>query len=169
MESGERAKAFMSIERCGNWYSGIWNLEWTKHSKMAKEDRLQASIPRCLQSAWDDQICLTHTLCFGRLSYLSMIRATPLTISSVFPSQCWYSRCARSFFFFIFVMEEEIGRTMLNGSRQDVAFPTLDGLTLREWLYPAARLGAAIIMTPGVRVPCNVTSQEAEHRLVRPA
>lgn len=34
--------------------------------------------------------------------------------------------------------------------REDVSFPTLDGLTLRGWLYPAAQKGPAIIMTPGV-------------------
>ncbi|KAF1922289.1 DltD N-terminal domain protein [Didymella exigua CBS 183.55] len=33
--------------------------------------------------------------------------------------------------------------------REDVTFPTLDGLILRGWLYPAAKKGPAIIMTPG--------------------
>ncbi|KAF2841764.1 DltD N-terminal domain protein [Patellaria atrata CBS 101060] len=33
--------------------------------------------------------------------------------------------------------------------REDFSFPTLDGLTLRGWLFPAARRGPAIIMTPG--------------------
>ena len=35
-------------------------------------------------------------------------------------------------------------------SRKGVNFPTLDGLTLRGWLFPAAQKGPAIIMTPGV-------------------
>ncbi|KAK1964570.1 alpha/beta-hydrolase [Colletotrichum sublineola] len=34
-------------------------------------------------------------------------------------------------------------------SREDVEFQTLDGVTLRGWLFPAARRGPAIIMTPG--------------------
>lgn len=33
---------------------------------------------------------------------------------------------------------------------EDVEFKTLDGLTLRGWLYPAASKGPAVIMTPGV-------------------
>lgn len=35
--------------------------------------------------------------------------------------------------------------------RQEVEFKTLDGLTLRGWLYPAKSRGPGIIMTPGVR------------------
>ena len=34
-------------------------------------------------------------------------------------------------------------------SREDVSFQTVDGLTLRGWLYTAA-YGPAIIITPGV-------------------
>lgn len=34
---------------------------------------------------------------------------------------------------------------------EDVEFKTMDGLTLRGWLYPAAQKGPAIIVTPGVR------------------
>ncbi|KAJ0420835.1 Alpha/Beta hydrolase protein [Aspergillus carlsbadensis] len=34
-------------------------------------------------------------------------------------------------------------------SREDVEFPTLDGLILRGWLYPAAKPAPAIIMTQG--------------------
>jgi hypothetical protein len=34
--------------------------------------------------------------------------------------------------------------------REDVEFRTLDGLTIRGWLYPATKRGAAIIATPGV-------------------
>ncbi|WYZ45769.1 hypothetical protein EsH8_VIII_001085 [Colletotrichum jinshuiense] len=33
--------------------------------------------------------------------------------------------------------------------REDVEFKTIDGLTLRGWLYPATKQGAAIIATPG--------------------
>ena len=33
---------------------------------------------------------------------------------------------------------------------QDVEFKTLDGLTLRGWLYPTDRRSAAVILTPGV-------------------
>ncbi|KAL9083286.1 MAG: hypothetical protein Q9165_008592 [Trypethelium subeluteriae] len=33
--------------------------------------------------------------------------------------------------------------------RLDTSFKTLDGLTLRGWLFPAAQRGPAIIMTPG--------------------
>lgn len=36
-------------------------------------------------------------------------------------------------------------------TREDVEFKTLDGLTLRGWLYPAAQRGPAMIMSPGVR------------------
>lgn len=42
-------------------------------------------------------------------------------------------------------------------SQQDVEFRTLDGLTLRGWLYPAAQRGPALIMTQGVRISdCNI-------------
>ncbi|KAH7141539.1 Alpha/Beta hydrolase protein [Dactylonectria estremocensis] len=34
-------------------------------------------------------------------------------------------------------------------SRQDVEFPTLDGLTLRGWLFPAQTRGPAVIINPG--------------------
>lgn len=37
--------------------------------------------------------------------------------------------------------------------RKDVEFQTLDGLTLRGWLFEAAERGPAIIMTPGVSEP----------------
>lgn len=33
---------------------------------------------------------------------------------------------------------------------QDVEFKTLDGLTIRGWLYPAKSRAPAIIITPGV-------------------
>jgi hypothetical protein len=36
--------------------------------------------------------------------------------------------------------------------RSDVEFTTLDGLTLRGWLFPASQRGPALIMSPGVRV-----------------
>jgi hypothetical protein len=34
--------------------------------------------------------------------------------------------------------------------REDVEWKTLDGLTLRGWLFPAAQRGPAMIMSPGV-------------------
>ena len=33
---------------------------------------------------------------------------------------------------------------------EEIEFKTIDGLTLRGWLYPAASKGPAVIMTPGV-------------------
>ena len=39
---------------------------------------------------------------------------------------------------------------MISLRHQDVEFKTIDGLTLRGWLYPAASKGPAVIMTPGV-------------------
>lgn len=36
------------------------------------------------------------------------------------------------------------------GGHQDVEFKTLDGLTLRGWLYPSSKRGPGIIVTPGV-------------------
>lgn len=33
---------------------------------------------------------------------------------------------------------------------QDVEFNTLDGLTLRGWLYPASARGPGVVITPGV-------------------
>lgn len=33
---------------------------------------------------------------------------------------------------------------------EDVEFRTLDGLTIRGWLYPAKSRGPAIVITPGV-------------------
>ena len=43
---------------------------------------------------------------------------------------------------------------------RDVEFKTIDGLTLRGWLFPTAQRGPALIMTPGVRTvpparPCS--------------
>jgi hypothetical protein len=35
-------------------------------------------------------------------------------------------------------------------SHEDVEFKTLDGLTIRGWLYPASVRGPAIVITPGV-------------------
>jgi fumagillin biosynthesis transferase len=40
-------------------------------------------------------------------------------------------------------------------SREDVEFRTLDGLTLRGWLYPASKAGPALIMTQGVWITIN--------------
>ena len=36
---------------------------------------------------------------------------------------------------------------------EEVSFQTLDGLTIRGWLYPAKARGPAIIITPGVSLP----------------
>jgi fumagillin biosynthesis transferase len=33
---------------------------------------------------------------------------------------------------------------------EDVEFKTLDGLTIRGWLFPAPGRGPAVIITPGV-------------------
>lgn len=38
---------------------------------------------------------------------------------------------------------------MIMNGREDVEFTTVDGLTLRGWLFPAAQRGPAIIVTPG--------------------
>ena len=35
-------------------------------------------------------------------------------------------------------------------NRKDISFKTIDGLTLKGWLYPAESLAPAIIITPGV-------------------
>ena len=35
-------------------------------------------------------------------------------------------------------------------SRLDISFPTLDGLTIRGWIYPASKRGPGIIVSPGV-------------------
>lgn len=36
-------------------------------------------------------------------------------------------------------------------NRRDVAFPTVDGITLKGWFFPASdRHGPCVIMTPGV-------------------
>jgi hypothetical protein len=35
-------------------------------------------------------------------------------------------------------------------SHEDVEWKTLDGLTIRGWLYPASKRGPGIIITPGV-------------------
>jgi hypothetical protein len=36
-------------------------------------------------------------------------------------------------------------------TREDIEFKTLAGVTLRGWLYPAAKRGPAIILSAGVR------------------
>ena len=45
-----------------------------------------------------------------------------------------------------------------NLTRQDVEFRTLDGLTLRAWLFPASQRGPALIISPGVsdRLPESI-------------
>ncbi|KAK4120692.1 DltD N-terminal domain protein [Parathielavia appendiculata] len=49
-------------------------------------------------------------------------------------------------------------------SRQNVEFKTLDGLTLRGWLFPAPQRGPAIIMTPGFNnVKEMIISEVAEY------
>ncbi|KAF1838973.1 alpha/beta-hydrolase [Decorospora gaudefroyi] len=42
---------------------------------------------------------------------------------------------------------------MSSSPRIDVSFPTLSGLTLRGWLFPAAKRGPAIILSPGFNMP----------------
>lgn len=41
-----------------------------------------------------------------------------------------------------------IGRELV--ARQNVEFPTIDGLKIRGWLFPAQGYGPAVIITPGV-------------------
>lgn len=40
---------------------------------------------------------------------------------------------------------------MAQSLREDIEFKTLDGITLRGWLYPAEKRGPAIILSAGVR------------------
>jgi hypothetical protein len=40
-------------------------------------------------------------------------------------------------------------------NREDVEFPTFDGLTLRGWLFPGTIQGPAIVMNQGVRGTTN--------------
>lgn len=47
----------------------------------------------------------------------------------------------------------EHGRSTMN--REDVEFPTFDGLTLRGWLYQGTIRGPAIVMNQGVRTVIN--------------
>lgn len=37
-------------------------------------------------------------------------------------------------------------------TRQNVEFPTIDGLKIRGWLFPAQVHGPAVIITPGVNI-----------------
>lgn len=39
---------------------------------------------------------------------------------------------------------------MKMAAHEEVEFKTLDGLTLRGWLYPASKRGPGVIITPGV-------------------
>lgn len=39
----------------------------------------------------------------------------------------------------------------MTAPREDFDFKTLDGLTLRSWLFPASQRGPGMIMSPGVR------------------
>ncbi|GLI80558.1 hypothetical protein PoHVEF18_008913 [Penicillium ochrochloron] len=41
-------------------------------------------------------------------------------------------------------------------SREDIEFKTLSGVTLRGWLYPAAKRGPAIILSAGFNMPKDV-------------
>lgn len=44
---------------------------------------------------------------------------------------------------------------MAQPSREDIEFKSLDGVTLRGWLYPAEKRGPGIILSAGVREnPC---------------
>lgn len=47
-------------------------------------------------------------------------------------------------------------------NRRDVEFPTVDGITLKGWFFPASdRNGPCVIMTPGV---CLSRTQYSLHR-----
>lgn len=46
-------------------------------------------------------------------------------------------------------------------NKHDVEFKTVDGLTLRGWLFPAAQRGPAIIMTPGFNLTKDMIIFEA--------
>ncbi|KAK7915180.1 DltD N-terminal domain protein [Apiospora marii] len=46
-------------------------------------------------------------------------------------------------------------------NKEDVEFKTMDGLTLRGWLFPAAQRGPAIIMTPGFNMIKDMVILEA--------
>ena len=52
---------------------------------------------------------------------------------------------------------------------EDVEFQTLDGLTIRGWLYPAASRGPAIIITPGVSSILKYVRTLAEPAYFRPS
>ena len=55
-------------------------------------------------------------------------------------------------------------------SREDISIKTIDGLTLRGWLYPAADYGPAVIITPGVSSkPCLKQLRELPPKLNPPA
>lgn len=49
-----------------------------------------------------------------------------------------------------FLSRQSLSATMISNGREDVEFTTVDGITLRGWLFPATQRGPAIIMTPGV-------------------
>ncbi|KAF4312735.1 hypothetical protein GTA08_BOTSDO11851 [Botryosphaeria dothidea] len=51
--------------------------------------------------------------------------------------------------------------------RQEVEFKTLDGLTLRGWLYPAKSRGPGIIMTPGFNIPKDMMLPEVAEAFQR--
>ncbi|KAI1158622.1 DltD N-terminal domain protein [Nemania serpens] len=46
-------------------------------------------------------------------------------------------------------------------NKEDVEFQTMDGLTLRGWLFPAEKRGPAIIMTPGFNLTKDMIIFEA--------
>jgi pimeloyl-ACP methyl ester carboxylesterase len=46
-------------------------------------------------------------------------------------------------------------------NQQNIEFKTIDGLTLRGWLFPAAQRGPAIIMTPGFNLTKDMMIYEA--------
>ena len=48
-------------------------------------------------------------------------------------------------------------------SRDDIEFKTLDGITLRGWLYPAEKRGPGIILSAGVREnPCPNSEEDLD-------
>lgn len=47
--------------------------------------------------------------------------------------------------------------------REDIEFKTLDGITLRGWLYPAEKRGPGIILSAGVRDnPCSISEKDLD-------
>ena len=85
--------------------------------------------------------CLGFTACFALLSYTIALCQCHCQHAS--PSGPPFQSPAFSF------KKTKMTETAL--PRVDVEFTTLDGLTLRGWVFPAAKRGPGMIMSPGVR------------------